>query len=91
MYNNWYKKTEEKIKNLKLEIETLKNEKEKFADNINKINNGIDLLSSSKEYNVYLTLDKKYNSFKDELNEKSQKILKTGIKELNLEIEFLKK
>ncbi|MFU7517844.1 hypothetical protein, partial [Clostridium sp. HCS.1] len=71
MYNNWYKKTEEKIKNLKLEIETLKNEKEKFADNINKINNGIDLLSSSKEYNEYLTLDTKYNRFKDELNEKS--------------------
>lgn len=91
IYNNWYKKTEEKIKNLKFEVEKLKNEKKNFAEHIDKINNGIDLLNSSKEYNEYLTLDTKYNSFKDELNEKSQKILKTGIKELNLEIEYLEK
>lgn len=91
IYNTWHKKTQEKVKNLKLEIETLKKEKNQFADNINKINNGIDLLTSSKEHNEYLTLDTKYNSFKDELNEKSQKFLKTGIKELNLEIEYLEK
>lgn len=90
-YNNWYKKTQEKIKNLKFEIETLKNEKDQFENNIVKLNNGVGLFDSSKEYNEYLNLDSKYNSFKTELNEKSQKFLKTGVKELNLEIEYLEK
>ena len=90
-YNNWYKKTQEKIKNLKFEIETLKNEKIQFENNIVKLNNGVGLFDSAKEYNEYLNLDSKYNSYKTDLNEKSQKFLKTGVKELNLEIEYLEK
>lgn len=90
-YNNWYKKTQEKIKNLKFEIETLKNEKIQFENNIVKLNNSVGLFDSAKEYNEYLNLDSKYNSYKTDLNEKSQKFLKTGVKELNLEIEYLEK
>lgn len=88
-YNYWHKKSQEKIENLKFEIESLKNEKNKFENNIVKLNNDVGLFDSKKEYNEYINLDSKYNSFKAELNEKSQKFLKTGVKELNLEIKYL--
>ncbi|GAB6170510.1 hypothetical protein JCM1393_29700 [Clostridium carnis] len=91
VYSNWYKKNQEKIKNLKNEIEALKNEKVQFENNIIKFNKGLELFDSSKEYNEYLNLDSKCDSFKSEIKEKSQKLLKTGVKELNLELEYLEK
>ncbi|WP_300379819.1 hypothetical protein [Clostridium sp.] len=90
IYNNWYKNNKENIKNIKVEIETLKIEKDEFENNMIRFNKGLGLFDSSKEYNEYLDLDSKCRSLESDIKEKSQKFLKAGIKELNLELESLK-
>ncbi|MBD7916479.1 hypothetical protein H9660_15145 [Clostridium sp. Sa3CUN1] len=90
IYNNWFKNNQENIKNIKSEIETLKSEKDEFENNIVKFNKGLGLFDSSKEHKEYLDLDSKCRELESEIKEKSQKFLKTGFKELNLELESLK-
>lgn len=90
VYSNWYKGNQEKFKNVKAEIELLKNKKAEVEDNIFKFNKGLNLFDSSKEYNEYLSLDSKCKGLESEIKEKSQKFLKAGIKELNSELDHLK-
>lgn len=89
-YNNWYKNNQENIENLKEEIKTLKIKKNEFENNLVRFNKGLGLFDSSKEHKEYLDLDLKCRNLENEIKEKSQKFLKTGFKELNLELESLK-
>lgn len=94
-YDKWYKINQEKIEEIKNEITSLKDEKENFKNIILKFNEEeekeLELLNASPEYDTYMDLDSEIKRIEKEIEEKSQKtFMKTGLKDLNLELDKIK-
>lgn len=88
-YESWHEKKSDLIESSKKEIEDLKIEKQNIDSNFEKLNNGLNLFDSYNDEISYKSLDLKCINIKKEIEEKSQKTFKTGLKELNLELELL--
>lgn len=88
-YESWRENNNNGIKNIKKEIEGLKKEKQKIDSDFEKLNNGLNLFDSYNDESRYKELTLKCSNLEKEIKEKSQKTFKTGLKELNLELELL--
>ena len=91
VYEKWINSRKKEIEEYKDTIEQITEREWALTDYVVLINNGSNLLNPSEDLKKYKGLESKIKEIESQIQEKSQKLLKGGLKELNVELEYLNK
>lgn len=94
-YKSWINARGKEIEEYNENIEKVKEKESTLLEHLNLIKSGSNLLNPSEDLKKYKGLESKIKEIENEIQERSQKlikgVLKGGVKELNLELEYLNK